>query len=311
MEPKPPFPPTLGILVAVVAVSFSSIFVKWCDAPPAVIADWRLWLAVVALSPWLIKEARHLSALSWRDSVLLVTAGMGLGLHLWLWTASLFYTSVASSTILLALQPFLVLAGEYVLEGKRQRGASWLSVAGAIIGIVLITGGDLRVSGAALYGDLLAVLSTVAVSVYMLAGQAARRHLSSTTYSAVVFLIASVPLTLIAIAQHAPFVGFSARTWWMFVLLALVPTVGGHFLFNALLRYVSAGLLSVSILGEPVGASVLAWLLLGQPLHLLQAVGGLLTLIGVASFLRPAMRYADVTQATANDPPPTVPSNGQ
>jgi drug/metabolite transporter (DMT)-like permease len=311
MPENPLVPPVIGIIIAVIAVSFSSIFVKWCSAAPAVIADWRLWLAALVLSPWLLRDLRRLRTLTPREVTLVVVAGLGLGVHLWLWTTSLFYTSVASSTILLALQPFLVLLGERVVEGKRQSGASLLSVGLAVTGIVFITGGDFRLSGKALYGDVLAAASTVAVSVYMLAGQAVRPRLASTTYSTLVFLVATVPLTLIAWWQHAPFTGFDARTWALFILLALVPTVGGHFLFNGLLRYVSAGLLSVSILGEPVGASLLAWLLLGQPLRPLQAAGGILTLAGVAWFLYPALRQRAVTPTAAPDPPPTTPSNAQ
>lgn len=311
LKERPPVPPAVGILVAVAAVSFSSIFIKWCQAEPAVIGMWRLWFAVVLLAPWWLRDLPRFTRLARRHLLLVLLAGISLGVHFWLWTASLFYTSVASSTILLALQPFFVLLGERWFWGTTQRGTSWLSVTLAVAGVVLITGGDVRVAGSALFGDVLAAASTVAVSAYMLAGQAVRPRLKPTTYSAAVFFLASLTLMAIAIVQHAPLTGFPPRTWAMFALLAVVPTVGGHFLFNGLMRYVSAGMLSVSILGEPVGATLLAWWLLGQPLHPLQAVGGALTLASVAWFLFPALRDPGLTPAAAPDPPPTAPSTGR
>jgi drug/metabolite transporter (DMT)-like permease len=156
----------------------------------------------------------------------------------------------------------------------------------AISGAVLIGWGDFRLSGQALLGDALSVLGTIAVVVHMLLGQALRSRISSFVYSYTVFLAASVSFAVYNVTAGHAFFGYAANDWLIFALMAAVPTVFGHLLFNWLLKFTGATTVSMAVLGEPVGASLLAWWLLGEQLTTLQAFAGALLIAGVWLFLR-------------------------
>ncbi len=275
------------LFVGIVAISFSAIFVKWTDAPVSVIGMYRLGLTLLGMTPFLFRYRAELRAVSRRDWLLLAFSGFMLALHFLLWMGSLRYTTVASSTVLMTLEPVLVMIGALIFFRERIRPAAILAMGVALIGAVLIGWGDFRLSGTALYGDLLSVLGTIAVVVHMLLGQALRGRISSFVYSYTVFLAAALSFAVYnGAAGHSFFVGYSANDWLIFALMAAVPTVFGHLLFNWLLKYVGATTVSMAVLGEPVGASLLAWALLAETLTPLQAFAGALLLGGVWLFLR-------------------------
>lgn len=281
-----PIPPLIVMLVGIIAISFSAIFIKWSAAPASVIGMYRLLFTVIFILPFLRRHIGSIRLLTRRDWSLLFVSGLFLGLHFLLWIGSLFYTSVASSTILLTLQPIFVMVGAYFVFKERTGSKAIFSVAVAIVGTVLIGWGDIGLSKAALIGDILSVLGTLAVSVYMLVGQNLRSHMSSLVYSVLVFLFAAGVLLLYNVLSGISMTDYPAREWGIFLLLAAVPTVFGHFLFNWLLKYVNATTISMSILGEPVGATFLAFLLLGETLAVFQIAGGILSILGVWMFLQ-------------------------
>lgn len=280
-----PIPPIAVLLIGILAISFSAIFIKWSSAPASVIGMYRLLFTVLLMLPFLWPHRSTIRLLSGRDWGLLLLSGLFLGLHFLLWIGSLFYTSVASSTILLTLQPVFVMAGAYLLFQERIGLKALLSMAIAIVGTILIGWGDIGLSKTALVGDILSVLGTLAVSGYMLVGQNLRPRMSSLVYSVLVFLFAAAMLGVYNMAAGIPMVGYASREWGIFLLLAIVPTVFGHFMFNWLLKYVNATTISMSILGEPAGAVLLAYWLLGEKLTGFQVVGGMLAVAGVWMFL--------------------------
>lgn len=291
-----PVPPAILLACGVIAISFSAIFIKWCSAPAPVIGAWRLWLSALLLSPAAWRQRRAFAALSPRDWGLLLASGGCLALHFLFWIGSLHTTSVASSMIITALQPLFVMMGAFLAFGERTPPMGWWSVAVALAGTALIPFGDRSQAGGAWYGDLLSLFGTVAVSGYFLVGQGVRTRLPSVVYNVVVFTVAALVLTVVSAGAGIPLTGYSARDWGWFVLLAVVPTLFGHALFNWLLRFVDAATISVTVLGEPVGAIVLAALLLGEPVRWPQAAGGLLVLTGVALYLYAIRRAASASR---------------
>ncbi len=300
------------LFVGIVAISFSAIFVKWTDAPVSVIGMYRLGLTLLGMTPFLLRYRSELRAVSTRDWLLLGLSGFMLALHFLLWMGSLRYTTVASSTVLMTLEPVLVMIGALIFFRERIRRAAVAAMGVALVGAVLIGWGDFRLSGAALYGDLLSVLGTLAVVVHMLLGQALRGRISSFVYSYTVFLAAALSFAVYnAAAGHAFFAGYAANDWLIFALMAAVPTVFGHLLFNWLLKYVGATTVSMAVLGEPVGASLLAWALLAETLTPLQAFAGALLLGGVWLFLRSGGGHGgavEAVEAPADAPTPPAAS---
>lgn len=271
---------------AVLAAASSSIWIRLSTAPSLAIAFWRLALATAILAvPLGLWHRQGLRELRGRDLWLAAAAGGCLALHFAAWVASLRYTSVASSTVLVTTHPFLVLAAGRWLLRERVPPAAVAGVLLAVLGGALVGWGDFRLGGTALYGDLLALAGAVAVAGYILIGRAVRQRVEILPYTALVYGVAALTLLLLAIATGTPVAGYPAREWWLFLALAVFPTVVGHTAMNWALRYLRAAVVSVSILGEPVGATGLAFLLFGEVPGGLALAGGALILTGIGVFL--------------------------
>ncbi|OMD04006.1 multidrug transporter [Paenibacillus odorifer] len=288
------------MLIGIVAISFSAIFIKWSDAPASIQGMYRLLFTSLLMLPFARPYSGAAFALRKKDWLMLILSGAMLALHFLLWMGSLKYTSVASSTMIMALEPVFIMLGVYFLYKEKTALSAILGLGIAIGGVVFIGWGDIGISADNLKGDLLSVGGTVAVAVHMLIGQKLVVRMPSYLYSLIVFLSAAGVFAVYNLFMEISFFNYPAKEWGIFVLLAVVPTVFGHILFNWLLQYVSATTVSMNILGEPVGASILAYLLLGEQLTTLQWAGGLLVMIGLAVYLyagrRKTIRMADAIQ---------------
>ncbi|MBH5318917.1 DMT family transporter [Paenibacillus sp. GSMTC-2017] len=273
-------------IVGIVAISFSSIFVRWSDADVAVIAMYRLYLTNLLLLPLVWKYRHELFGLTPRQWGLITISGIMLGLHFLLWMASLSYTTVASSTVILTLEPLMVMLGSYwIYKIKANKMMLW-GMGIAIAGSIVIAAGDFSLSGKALLGDALSFFGTVAVAIHMLIGKGLRENMGAFAYNFWVFFIAATALAIYNVFKGNAFTGYEANEWGIFFLLALVPTLFGHYLFNWLLKYMNATAVSMAVLGEPVIASLLAWILLKESLTGYQLGAGAFIIFGVWLFIR-------------------------
>ncbi|UQZ37050.1 EamA family transporter [Paenibacillus sp. PK3_47] len=282
---KPPVPVPLLMLVGIVAISFSSIFIKWSSAPASVQGMYRLLFTSLLMLPFARPYTGAAAALRKKDWLLLAVSGAMLALHFLLWMGSLKFTSVASSTMIMALEPVFIMLGAYLLYKERSTSSAILGLAIAIFGVIFIGWGDIGLSADNLKGDLLSLGGTAAVAAHMLIGQKLVARMPAYLYSLIVFISAAAVFAVYNLAAGIPFFDYPSKEWGIFVLLAVVPTVFGHILFNWLLQYASATTVSMNILGEPVGASILAFLLLGEQLTGLQWMGGVLVMGGLVVYL--------------------------
>jgi drug/metabolite transporter (DMT)-like permease len=284
---KPWMNPYLMLAIGVISVSTSAIFVKLASAPAAVIAFYRLFFSVIFMAPFFIyKHVKELSKITKKDWMNSIIAGVLLAFHFILWFESLNYTSVASSTVLVTLQPIFAFVGTYLFFKERLSVVAILSGLLGVFGSVIISWGDFRISGMALFGDILALIACAMVTGYLLVGQSVRKRISLMTYTFVVYGISSITLFLYVVLLRYPFYPFPASDWMYFTLLALVPTLLGHTLFNWSLKWVSTSTISVSILFEPVGATILAYYILNESVVWTQILGGCLIVFGIALYMR-------------------------
>lgn len=283
---KPPIHPYIPIIIGVISVSLSAIFVKLASADSGVIAFYRMLFSVLMMLPlFLWKYVGELKLLSKRDWLFSSLAGIFLAFHFILWFESLNYTSVASSTVLVTMQPLFAFIGTYVFFGEKISFKTILAGSIAIAGSVLISWGDFQISGSALYGDILALIACALVTGYLLFGQDVRKRLSLMTYTIVVYSISVIALFFYVLIKGESFGPYPAEEWMWFILLALIPNLLGHNLFNWALKWVSTNVLSIAILFEPVGAAVLAMFIFDEYLSTSQLVGGMIVLIGITLFV--------------------------
>ena len=269
--------------VAVFGVSFSAIFIRLAESPALTIAANRMLLAVLLLLPPVLASSarRHLQLLNRQDWIGVLVSGACLALHFGLWTVSLSYTSVASSVIFVSTHPIFVALAELVVFKRRVGVVGSGGIALTMLGSVFVGGGDLRLGGEALYGDVLAVGGALALVGYLIIGRQLRRHMSFLVYSALVYAACWVALSIGAAAAGVSLLGFGPRDLLLFFLLALVSTIGGHTVFNWALRHLPASVIAVAFVGEPAVAALLAWPVLGEPIQMSTALGGALILGGI------------------------------
>jgi len=283
---KPSIHPYIPIAIGVISVALSAIFVKLANADAEVIAFYRMFFSVLIMAPLFFwKYTAEIKRLTKRDWLFSGIAGIFLAFHFILWFDSLNYTSVASSTVLVTLQPLFAFAGTYFFFKERLSIKTILSGLVAIGGSVLISWGDFKISGTALYGDMLALIACALVTAYLLFGQDVRKRLSLVTYTFVVYGISTVTLFFYILIKGGSFGPYPANEWLWFLLLAIVPNLLGHTLFNWSLKYVSTNVISIAILFEPIGAAILAFYVFNEYLIATQVIGGLIVIAGIMLFV--------------------------
>jgi len=297
----------LGLGIAILAVSTSSLFIRFAQAaaPSLAIAAWRLTLASCVLIPLAWRHNRtEIRQLSRKLVGLLILSGVFLCLHFATWITSLEYTSVASSVVLVTTSPLWVALLSPLVLREGLPKMVWVGLVLALVGGTVVAGSDVCQFGASgvmcldlqslareqgMWGNFLALVGAWCVAGYILIGRWVRPQLSLLSYTAVVYGVAAVGLIGLAGVNQTQLFGFQPITFLWFALLALIPQLIGHSTYNWALRYLSAATVSVAGLGEPIGSSLLAYLFLSEPPTGLEVVGGGLILVGIyfSSIARP------------------------
>ncbi|WP_144467610.1 DMT family transporter [Bacillus toyonensis] len=276
------------LFFGVFALSTSAIFVKLADAPAAIIAFYRLLFATVILLPLLLfnkrnrNELKTLSKKQWGFGFL---SGLFLAAHYVLWFESLQYTSVASSTVIVTLQPLFSMIGGYFLFKERFTKGAVIGCLIAISGSIVIGWQDFQISGDALYGDILAFMAAGIITAYFFISQHIRKDLSLIPYSVISYGSSACFLGIFAYMQQQSFIHYATQTWLSFIGLAFIATILGQTIFNWLLKWMSATVISMSILGETISTCVLAYFILSETITLQQALGISIIFIGLTLFL--------------------------
>lgn len=283
MDERPRLPPNLALLISIMAVSTASILIRWTDAPPLAIAFYRMLLSVAMLLPFFLRNngIEKLRSLGRREILNLLLVGVVLAIHFASWITSLSLTSVASSVIFVHIDPIFVAIVSHVFLDEKITKRALSGIVISFIGISVIAFGDAGTGETNLIGDALALTGGIMLGLYILGGRLYRKNLDLTTYVTPVYSMAAASLLLMSLVTGAQLTGFTYSTYGLFFLIALIPMIFGHTLYNWTLRYLSAPVVSLSLLGEPVGASILAFLLLGETPNLFTIVGGGITLVGI------------------------------
>ncbi|MFJ7981237.1 DMT family transporter [Lysinibacillus xylanilyticus] len=283
---KPKIHPYIPIFIGVISVSLSAVFVKLANAEAGVIAFYRMLFSVLIMAPLFFgKYTNEIKELRIRDWLFSSVAGIFLAFHFILWFESLNYTSVASSTVLVTLQPLFAFVGTYFFFKENITLKTIFAGVIAIVGSILISWGDFKLSGTAFYGDMLALVACALVTAYFLFGQDVRKRLSLVTYTMVVYAVSTITLFIYVRIKGESFGPYPTMDWIWFILLAIVPNLLGHTLFNWSIKYVSTNVVSIAILFEPIGAAILALLIFKEYLIATQIIGGFIVIVGILLFV--------------------------
>ena len=272
----------LALALAILAVSWGAILVRLCQAPSLVIAFYRLGLATAILIPLALAARGGGSPLpAGRKGWMVVSSGFLLAIHFATWIASLSFTTVASSVVLVSTQPLFsaLFSGLFLKEKAPPR--LYAGVAIALAGTAVIAGGDLSLSAGRLKGDILALVGAAAASGYFIIGRRVREEMRFFRYLALVYGFSALFLGAAAAASGANALKVSRSDLLWLLIMAAGPTVVGHGCFNWAVRKLPVFYVNLAAFGEPVLASFYAFLLLGEPLAASLWVGGALVFAGI------------------------------
>jgi drug/metabolite transporter (DMT)-like permease len=216
----------------------------------------------------------------------LVAIGITLSLHFSTWFQSLFMTSVAASVVLVDSSPIFTAILSTILLGEALRRRSWIGIIIAVAGAIFLAWGDFGgTDTVALTGDLLALTGAIFLALYFIGGRRFAKEMPITVYTFVIYLIAAVTTLGICIPLNLNVLVFDPNEVLIFISLAIFPTVLGHSVNNYLLTKVPAYVVSSAVLGEPIGAAILAAIIFTEIPGSTIVIGFIVILIGVAIVL--------------------------
>jgi drug/metabolite transporter (DMT)-like permease len=289
--------------LGVLTVSSAAILIRLAQAGAhsLTVAAWRLTLATLVLTPLAARRARReIVALSTADWTRVLLSGLMLAIHFVCWITSLSMTSVAASVVLMTTHPVFAAVGSYLLLGEPLERGMVIALAVAVAGSGIIALGDVGQGTHRLLGDLLALLGGVSAAGYFLIGRRLRGRFSLLGYVYPVYGTAALILLAVLMASGAAPLPYDPGAWVWLGLMALGPQILGHSALNWALRYLSATFVTLATLGEPIGSTLLAWWLLGEPPTPAALIGGVLILGGIV-LASHAERRAARLRRTEND----------
>lgn len=274
--------PYIFIAISIFNLSFAAIFVRLSNAPFLIIGFYRLFFTILILSPAFIytKSWRKYYTLPKKTLLSIVGAGILLAVHFSLWFVSLDYTSIASSMILVDTNAiFIAILAYFLLKERLPRGRV-LGIITAFIGVSIIALADWSYY-TPIFGDILALISGIAFSFYLLLGRKVRQQLDLLPYVFLLYSSCAITFFFAALTWGFPFFSYDLTEYLIILGLALIPTVFGHTLYNWALKYVEASIVAVSLLAEPISSILLGILILHEIPSYIVIIGGALVLSGI------------------------------
>jgi len=290
------------LIIGVSAISFSAILIREADAPFLIIACYRLMFASVPVAALALIQSRRAPEPLFTDTLVpMIISGALLAAHFAFWVSSIQHTSIITSVVLVATQPLYVAIASPLLLREKVEPYVWVAILVATSGAVIMAAEDIGEGLGTLAGDLYAKLGGMLAAAYIMIGRRVRPTTSFIRYIGIVYPVAALGLFVALLLSGDPLTGYSTKTWVMIVLLAIGPQLIGHSSINFSLAYVSAVVVAMAILLEPVGTTALAAVILDERPTTAEMVGSVIVLIGVYMAIRPrAQEHLEVEIASAD-----------
>lgn len=265
--------------IGIFIISFAAIMINLADAPPIIIAFYRLFFSFLILTPVFIIKYRDKAALFLDYRPALV--GLFLAFHFILWITAFEYTNVANAVIFVAMQPLFTLLLEFLFAKEDLRKGVVFGVLLAFLGSIIISVGDINLLFSKIWGDLLALGASAFAASYLFIGRSLREEVDYFPYIYIIYTYAALFLGLFVVLNDLSFTGYAKINYLYFLGLAVGPTLVGHSILNYSVRFIPTTIVSLSVLGEPIITTLLAWWILGESITLVTFIGGLFILGGI------------------------------
>ena len=277
-----------GVSIGVIAISFAAIFIKFCDdVPSLMIATYRLSISSIVLLTIAKGRGIRFASFSKRQLVIGLLGGLFLSLHFSLWISSLRFTSVASSVVLVTTNPIFVGLFSYLLFREKQPPELILGIILSFSGSIILAIGDSGLQGLSiqnpsyLLGDVLALLGAIMTSGYLMVGSKLREEMDVLSYTSIVYTFSAFFLLAASLLWGIPFTGYKVSSYLCMALLAIVPQLIGHTAINWSLKHLKTSMVAITILGEPLGASILAYIIFHETIEPFRGIGIVLIFVAI------------------------------
>ncbi len=275
------FSPYIALGSGILALSLSSFFIRWANAPGTVTSFFRMTLAAIVLTPLCLRRKREWIKPDWKIVILPVLAGLFTALDHAVWSTSIEMTKVANATLMNNLAPVWVALIAVVFWREKLDGRFWTGLALTLMGAGVVLGNDLIANPHLTTGDLLGIVSSLFYAGYFLVTQRGRKLFDTLTYIWAVAIICAAFLLLINLALGRALGGYPLSTYLIFLAAALVSQIVGYFSVTYALGHLPAAVVSPTMIAQPVLTAVLAIPFLGEALQPGQWLGGLAVLAGI------------------------------
>lgn len=283
-------------MLGVLGASWSAIFVRWSTAPSLVLVFYRMTISVLLLAPAALVRRKEFSQLRLREALLSLLSGAFLGLHLFSYFASLEYTSIASSVVLVDTEVLFVALATWLILREPLGLWAWAAIFLAFGGSVIVAMADGAGEGGALKGDLIALAGALFMAVYTMLGTVCRRRISTTVYTFLVYLSAAATVLLIALGRGLPIAGYGPVNLWTALGLAVFCTLMGHSIFSWGLKYLPPAFISTVKLLSAVFSVIWGIILFQETPDLPVTIGCVIILAGI-------ILYCNLKEVRPNDRP--------
>jgi len=271
-----------ALIIGIFAISTSAILIRWSSSDPLVIGSYRQTFATFLFLPFLIKDKfKEITSLKIGEVMELVLIGLLLGAHFGFWISSVKATSVAASVLLGTCHIVYVSIIGWLIFGESLNSKGIFGTLVALSGIIILFWGDLIEDPGNFRGNVLAFISGILAGLYYLGGRKHRKKISLPTYAFIVYLSSAISMWIIVLVQDLEYQQISNSEFKLFFLMALVPTLLGHTMQNWALAFLPAYIISITLLVEPIGSGLLAWLIFNEIPSLGVLIGGIIVLCGV------------------------------
>ncbi len=275
------FLPYIALSAGIISLSLSAMFVRWADAPGPITGFYRQVFAILFLSPIFFFRKINIHKIKMKHFVFPILTGIASGCDLGIWSSSLSYTTASNATLISNTAPVWVALAGFFFFHERLNRFFWAGLVFAMSGAMLIMGSDFFLHPRFGIGDLMAFSSSFFYAGYFLATERGRKFLDPLTFTWVMSIFAALTLLVINFGLKYPLTGYSPQTWFIFIVAAFVSQIIGYTSLSYSLGHLPATIVSPTMLGQPVLTTILAIPLLGEIPHLIQATGGVITLIGI------------------------------
>ena len=274
--------PYLALLIGMFAISTSAILIRHSNSEPLVIGSYRQAFATLIFLPFIIKDrGEEIRSQSYVTLFEMILTGILLGAHFSFFITSVKETSVAASVLLATCHVVYVAILGRFLFGEILSREAIIGTSIALAGILILFGGDLLDNPGNFRGNLFAFISGILAGLYYLSGRKLRKIISLPTYAFVVYLFSFLTMFAVVLIQNLSYSNLPIAEIQLFLLMALIPTLLGHTMQNWALAYLPAYVVSISLLAEPIGSGLLAWLFFQEIPSFGVILGGLIVIAGL------------------------------